>query len=146
MELSVTRDATGCATTRELPKLLWNPKVHYRIHKSSPRALVMSYTKPVNTTDYISPRAILILSTHLCLGLPSGLFPSASPTNNQYEFLPSHPLRLGHSNYNWRGLEITKLFVMQFSPLSRHFIPLRPKYPPQITVLNTLSLRSPLMS
>jgi hypothetical protein len=29
-----------------------------------------------------SPRSILILSTHLRLGLPSGLFPSGLPTNN----------------------------------------------------------------
>jgi hypothetical protein len=27
-------------------------------------------------------RSILTLSSHLCLGLPSGLFPSAFPTNN----------------------------------------------------------------
>jgi hypothetical protein len=30
---------------------------------------------------------ILILSTHLCLGLRSGLFPSGFPTNILYEFL-----------------------------------------------------------
>jgi hypothetical protein len=48
----------------------------------------------------ISPRSILILSTHLCLGLPSGLFPSGFVTNILYAFLfspfvlharPSHP-------------------------------------------------------
>jgi hypothetical protein len=33
-----------------------------------------------------SPRSILILSTHLRLGLPSGLHPSGFPTNNLYAF------------------------------------------------------------
>jgi hypothetical protein len=35
----------------------------------------------------ISLRSILILSTHLRLGLPSGLFPSGFPTNMLYVFL-----------------------------------------------------------
>jgi hypothetical protein len=39
-----------------------------------------------------SPRSILILSTYLCLGLPSGLFPSGFPTNNLYAFSPP-PIR-----------------------------------------------------
>jgi hypothetical protein len=39
-----------------------------------------------------STRSILIFSTHLRLGLPSGLFPSGFPTNNLYAFLFS-PLR-----------------------------------------------------
>jgi hypothetical protein len=38
----------------------------------------------------IPQRATLILSTHLCLGLPSGLFPSRFPTNiqNLYSYFP----------------------------------------------------------
>jgi hypothetical protein len=35
----------------------------------------------------VSLRSILILSTYLRLGLPSGLFPSGFPTNILYEFL-----------------------------------------------------------
>jgi hypothetical protein len=34
-----------------------------------------------------SPRSILILPTHLRLGLPSGLFPSGFHTNNLYAFI-----------------------------------------------------------
>jgi hypothetical protein len=52
------------------------------------------------------------LSTHLRLGLPSGLFPSRFPLNILYAFLfphscymprPSHPSWLDYSNYTWRG-------------------------------------------
>jgi hypothetical protein len=43
-----------------------------------------SYPEP----DQSSPlHPILILSTHLRLGLPSGFFPSGFPTNNLYAFL-----------------------------------------------------------
>jgi hypothetical protein len=52
------------------------------------------------------------LSTHLRLGLPSGLFPSGFPINTYihscsphscYMPCPSHPSWLDPSNYVWRG-------------------------------------------
>jgi hypothetical protein len=48
--------------------------------------------------DYISLRSILILSYHLSLGFPSGLFPSGFPTKTSYAFLfcLMHVTRLAH--------------------------------------------------
>jgi len=48
---------------------------------TSVRHLSLSWTSPIQSTHPhpTSWRSILILSTHLCLGLPSGLFPSGFP-------------------------------------------------------------------
>jgi hypothetical protein len=71
---------------QELPRILWNPMVHYRVHKSPPMVSVLRQINPVDTTpSYLI--SSLILSTHLRLGLPSGLFPSCFPTNTLYAFL-----------------------------------------------------------
>jgi hypothetical protein len=45
--------------------------------------------------------------------------------------LSSYPSSLDHSNYVWRGLQIVKLLIMQFSPTSRHIITLLFIYFPQ---------------
>jgi hypothetical protein len=146
MQLSPSREAASCSATQEFRNILRNPKFHFRftwvIHWSLP------WEKPIQSiTLNLTPlRSILILYTNLRLGLPSGLFPSGFPTNIIHAFLfspnscympcPSHPPWLDHSNYTWRRVQITKLLVMQFSSLSRHFVSLRYKYPPQHPVLN----------
>jgi hypothetical protein len=82
-----------------------------------------SHSKP-------SPHLVMLSlqdPSHLHLGLPSGLLPSGFPTSKLYPLLfdhhscympcQFHPQRLDHSNYTWRRVQITKLFVMQLSPL-----------------------------
>jgi hypothetical protein len=69
---------------------------------SSQEASTCSYPEPYHSSPLhpflISLRAILILSTHLRLGLPSGLFPSGFPTNILYVFLLS-PIRATFTAY-----------------------------------------------
>jgi hypothetical protein len=90
-------EAANCATTQERPSILWNPKVYYRVHKSPSLVPVLSQIDPVHTMpSYL--RSILILSTHLLLGLSRGLFclPHQYPIfipllpRSCYMFCPSH--------------------------------------------------------
>jgi len=53
-----------------MPLILRNPKVHYRVYDSPPYFNILSQTDPVNIfPSYVRP--ILVLHTHLRLGLPS---------------------------------------------------------------------------
>jgi hypothetical protein len=54
----------------------------------------LSWARPIQSTSHYPTftRSILILSTHLHLGLPSDLFPSGFPTSNLHAFIFS-PIR-----------------------------------------------------
>jgi hypothetical protein len=91
VELITTRDATSSATTRQFPSILWNPKFHYLVHKSSPTYLFSARQIEFTTSNPISQMSILMLSIHPRLGLPSGLIPSGFPTNKTYTCSSSLP-------------------------------------------------------
>ena len=73
---------TGFAANQEIPRILWNPKVHYRTHKCHPPVPILSKLHLVPQPLPTSWRSILILSYHLRLGLLNGLFPSGFPSKN----------------------------------------------------------------
>jgi hypothetical protein len=79
-EQSSTWESTSRSATQELPNVLWNQKVHYRAKKAR-----HSYPSSTRWIQYIpscstSLWTILILSSHLSLGLSNDLFLSDFPT------------------------------------------------------------------
>ena len=87
-------------------------------------------------------RSTLILSSHLCLGLPSGLFPSGFATKTLYTPLlspllttcPAHLILLEfyHPNNIGLGVQFIKHLIMYFPPLPCYLSLLGPN------ILNTL--------
>ena len=88
MEQCPSWEYTRSSDGQEIPRILWNPKANYRVYKSPPQVPVLSQISSVHAPHPTSWRTILILSSHLHLGLPSGSFPSGCPNKTLYVPLP----------------------------------------------------------
>ena len=84
MVQSPSWEANRFSSSQEIPLILWNPKVHYRIHKCPLPVPILSQIDPVHTPNPTSWISTLILSSHLPLVLPSGLLLSRLPTKTLY--------------------------------------------------------------
>ena len=80
MEQSPSWEANRFAASQEISRILWNPKVHYRVYKFPPHVPTLSQINPVHAPYHTSWGSILILSSYLHLLLQSGPFPSGFST------------------------------------------------------------------
>jgi hypothetical protein len=119
MEQSPSWEANRFSASQENPCILRNPKVQYRIHKCPPYVPNLSQTNLKHASKSHFQRPILILSSHLCLGVPRDLFRSGFPTKTLYTLLlfphtcymthPSNFPRFFH-HIGW-GVQIIKLLI-----------------------------------
>jgi len=75
---------TSWEANQEIPRIWLNPKIHYHIYKCPPLVPVSSQINLIPAPPFQFLRSNLILSSHLRIGIPSGLFPSGFLTKTLY--------------------------------------------------------------
>ena len=125
MEQSHFPESNKFWASQEFPRILWNPKVHCRIHNSPPRVTVLRQINPLYAAHSTSRRSIFVLSFHLRLGLASDSFPQVSAPKPYLHLSPaSHLLHapytrisvFNHPKNIWWAVQRIMLLLMLSSP------------------------------
>ena len=145
-------EANQFLTSQEITHILWNPEVHYRIHKCTPPVPILSQLDPVHTStsyflkihlNFIFPSMPRSPKWSLSLRFRHQNPVYASPvTHMHYMPHPSHSFRFYHLNNIGWGVQIIQLLSFLHSPVTSSL--LGPNILLSTLFTNTLSLRSSL--
>jgi hypothetical protein len=127
MEQSPSWEANRFVASQEIPRILWHPKVHYRIHKCPSSVSILSQLNPVHTpTSYFLMIQLNIIlpptpgSSQWSLSLR---FPHQNPVHASplpqpsYMPCPSHSSWFYHPHNSGWGVKIMKsLTYLLLSP------------------------------
>ena len=87
MQHSYCWEENRFSAAQEIPHILWNMKLHYRIHKCLTPLPILSHSEAVFTPTSLT--FSLIFSIQIKLGIPGALFLQGSPSKTLYIPLPS---------------------------------------------------------
>jgi hypothetical protein len=129
-------EANSHSASQKIPLLLWNLKVHYRLHKGQLLAHILSQINPVHTSHYLpkihsniifpsTPRSSQVASSLQVFQPKYGMHFSSLPCMLHAPLISTS--LICHPNNIWQRVQITELFIMYISP-SCHFLYLRSKY------------------
>jgi hypothetical protein len=91
MEQSPSWEANWFAGSQEIPRVLWDPKVHYRTHKRPPPVPILSQPNPVYTPTSHLPKIRLNIIVPSMPGSPQGSPSLRFPHQNPVRTSPLPP-------------------------------------------------------
>ena len=118
MEQIPSWEANSSSASQEIPRISWNPKVHYRIHKCPSPVSGLSQINPLHASNSTFFKCILIIYIYQCLWFPSGLLPSGLPTKILYIHLPAFLRATWPDQLSVLNLITRKIFGWDYRPLS----------------------------
>jgi hypothetical protein len=132
MQQSPSWEANLFSDSQEIPRILWNPNVHYHISKCPPPVHILSHLDSVYTPTSYFLKIYLNIILSSTPGSPNGLLLSDFPIENRlydsplshtrYMPNPSHSSRFYYPNNIGWGVQLIKPLIMwKYKPSNKAF-------------------------